>query len=45
MTQSDIDESRPMNRIFEPQLDRAKRRKLYAKWKKAVERSKGWEEE
>ena len=44
-TQSDIDESRPMNRIFEPQLDRAKRRKLYAKWKKAVERSKGWEEE
>lgn len=44
-TQADIDENRPMNRIFEPKFDRAKRRKLYAKWKKAVERSKSWEEE
>ena len=44
-SQSDIDESRPMNRIFEPQFDRAKRRRLYAQWKKAVERSKAWEEE
>lgn len=44
-TQADIDQNRPMNRIFEPSFDRAKRRRLYAKWKKAVERSKAWEEE
>ncbi|KAA2219456.1 MULTISPECIES: glycerol kinase GlpK [Maribacter] len=44
-SQSDIDESRPMNRIFKPQFDRAKRRRLYAQWKKAVDRSKAWEEE
>lgn len=44
-TQSDIDENRPMNKIFKPQFDRTKRRRLYAQWKKAVERSKGWEAE
>ncbi|RRQ50843.1 glycerol kinase [Maribacter algicola] len=44
-TQADIDENRPMNRIFKPKFDRAKRRRLYAQWKKAVERSKAWEEE
>lgn len=44
-TQADIDQNRPMNRIFEPSFDRAKRRRLYAKWKKAIERSKAWEEE
>jgi len=44
-SQEDIDQSRPMNRIFEPSFDRVKRKRLYTKWKKAVERTKGWEEE
>jgi len=43
--QSDIDENRPMNRIFKPTFDRVKRKRLYKKWQKAVERSKGWEED
>ena len=43
--QSDIDESRPMDRIFKPTFDRVKRKRLYKKWQKAVERTKGWEDE
>ncbi|WP_291959648.1 glycerol kinase GlpK [Maribacter sp.] len=43
--QTDIDQSRPMDRIFKPTFDRVKRKRLYKKWQKAVERSKGWEEE
>ncbi len=43
--QSDIDENRPMNRIFKPTFDRVKRKRLYKKWQKAVERCKGWEVE
>ena len=43
--QSDIDENRPMNRIFKPTFDRVKRKRLYKKWQKAVERCKGWEED
>ncbi len=43
-TQSDIDQNRPMNRIFKPTFDRVKRKRLYDKWQKAVERTKGWEE-
>lgn len=43
--QSDIDESRPMNRIFKPTFDRVKRKRLYKKWQKAVERCKGWDED
>ncbi|WP_405400442.1 glycerol kinase GlpK [Maribacter sp. Asnod2-G09] len=43
--QSDIDQSRPIDRIFKPTFDRVKRKRLYKKWQKAVERSKGWEEE
>lgn len=42
--QEDIDQSRPMNKIFKPTFDRVKRKRLYTKWKQAVERSKGWEE-
>lgn len=42
--QSNIDQKRPMNRIFKPTFDRVKRKRLYKKWQKAVERSKGWEE-
>jgi glycerol kinase len=41
-TQNDIDQNRPMNRIFTPTFDRVKRKKLYSQWQKAVERSKGW---
>ncbi|WP_047247070.1 glycerol kinase GlpK [Maribacter thermophilus] len=44
-SQADIDQNRPMDRIFKPTFNRVKRKRLYAKWKKAVERSKGWEEE
>jgi len=44
-TQDDIDQNRPMNRIFKPTFDRVKRKRLYDKWQKAVERSKGWEEQ
>ncbi|NHF58841.1 glycerol kinase GlpK [Flavobacteriaceae bacterium TP-CH-4] len=44
-TQQDIDQNRPMNRIFKPTFDRVKRKRLYDKWQKAVERTKGWEEQ
>ncbi len=43
-SQEDIDQNRPMNRIFEPKFDRVKRKRLYKNWQKAVERTKGWEE-
>lgn len=42
--QEDVDQNRPMNRIFKPSFDRVKRKRLYGKWQKAVERTKGWEE-
>ncbi|APQ17151.1 glycerol kinase GlpK [Maribacter hydrothermalis] len=41
---TDIDQNRPMNRIFKPTFDRVKRKRLYKKWQKAVERTKGWED-
>lgn len=41
--QADIDQNRPMNKIFKPTFDRVKRKRLYDKWQKAVERTKGWE--
>ncbi|MDD5414166.1 MAG: FGGY-family carbohydrate kinase, partial [Smithellaceae bacterium] len=43
--QSTIAGKRKVNRRFEPVMDKEKRRTLYAKWKKAVERARGWEEE
>ena len=43
--QSMIAERRKVNRRFLPQMDDAKKEKLYAKWKKAVLRSMHWEEE
>ncbi|HET8737862.1 MAG TPA: glycerol kinase GlpK [Pricia sp.] len=43
--QEDVDQNRPMNRIFKPTFDRVKRKRLYKKWQKAVERTKGWEEQ
>ncbi|MFS4454564.1 glycerol kinase GlpK [Maribacter sp. 2304DJ31-5] len=42
-TLSDIDQNRLMDRIFSPTFDRIKRKRLYGNWKKAVERTKGWE--
>ena len=42
--QEDVDQNRPMNQIFKPTFDRVKRKRLYGKWQKAVERTKGWEE-
>jgi len=30
------------DRVFEPKMDEERSRKLYAGWKKAVERSLGW---
>lgn len=43
--QPDIDQNRPMNHIFKPTFDRVKRKRMYKKWQKAIERCKGWEEE
>ncbi|MFH6603265.1 glycerol kinase GlpK [Maribacter algicola] len=43
-SRADIDQNRPMNRIFKPTFDRVKRKRLYDKWQKAVERTKCWEE-
>ncbi|WP_299533249.1 glycerol kinase GlpK [Ulvibacterium sp.] len=43
-TQEDIDQNRPMDRVFQPTFDRVKRKRLYKNWQKAVERTKGWEE-
>ncbi|EAR02992.1 glycerol kinase GlpK [Maribacter sp. HTCC2170] len=43
-TQNDIDQSRPMDRIFKPTFDSDKRTRLYKTWQKAVDRTKGWEE-
>ena len=43
-TQSDIDQSRPMDRIFKPTFDAERRNGLYKNWQKAVERTKGWED-
>lgn len=40
----DIEQNREVDRIFEPQMPKAKRDKIYAGWKKAVERAKNWEE-
>lgn len=42
--QKDVDQNRPMNKIFKPTFDRVKRKRLYGKWQQAVERTKGWEE-
>jgi glycerol kinase len=34
-----------LNRSFDPQMEEEERGKLYANWKKAVERTKGWAED
>ena len=43
--QEDVDQNRPMNRIFNPTFDEEKRKRMYAKWQRAVERTKGWEDQ
>jgi glycerol kinase len=43
--QATIAEKRKVDRRFQPDMDEEKRQALYAKWKKAVERARGWEEE
>ena len=43
--QSTISEKRKVNRRFKPAMDENRRQTLYARWKKAVERARGWEEE
>ena len=39
---SDITDRRKVDKEFTPQMDEALRTQLYAGWKKAVERSRGW---
>lgn len=38
----DIEQNRQVDRIFEPQMDKARRDELYKGWLKAVERAKNW---
>ncbi|WP_243723658.1 FGGY-family carbohydrate kinase, partial [Pseudomonas aeruginosa] len=33
-----------IERVFEPECDEPRREKLYAGWKKAVERTRGWDD-
>ena len=40
----DIEANREVDRIFEPQISMEERNKIYAGWKKAVERSMNWVE-
>jgi glycerol kinase len=42
--QSELQDTFKLDRRFEPSIDESKRNKLYAGWKKAVERAKDWEE-
>jgi len=41
---NDVTNNWALDRRFEPQMDEAKREKLYAGWKKAVQRALDWEE-
>ncbi len=41
---SELAEHRAVDRIFEPQMSADRRDKLYAEWKRAVERSLHWEQ-
>ena len=40
----DIEENREVDKIFEPTMSMEERNKIYAGWKKAVERSMNWVE-
>jgi glycerol kinase len=41
---SELAEHRAVDRMFEPQMSADRRDKLYAEWKRAVERSLHWEQ-
>lgn len=41
-TKEDVLRNRKLDRAFKPAIDESKRKKLYTKWQKAVERCKGW---
>ncbi|MEO9892679.1 glycerol kinase GlpK [Aurantibacter sp.] len=41
--QSDINQKRALDKIFEPTFEEEKRDRMYGKWQKAVKRTKGWE--
>lgn len=43
--QAAIAEKRKVDRRFQPAMEAEKRQSLYAQWKKAVERARGWAEE
>lgn len=42
---ADLEATRAIDRVFEPQLTEAERQRLLARWRKAVERSRNWNEE
>ena len=44
-SKQEILERRETDRVFTPEMSDEKRSKLYAGWKKAVERSREWAEE
>ena len=41
---NEISQNREIERLFRPKMEREKRDELYAGWKRAVERSKDWEQ-
>ena len=41
-TQDDINQNREIDRIFQPTMEKAQRKKLYKGWKKAVKRTMNW---
>ncbi|MGI8827617.1 MAG: glycerol kinase GlpK [Chloroflexota bacterium] len=41
-TQDEIRQNWAMNKAFDPHMEQAEREKLYADWKRAVERSRDW---
>ncbi len=43
-SQAEVAEQWAIDRTFEPQMSADQREKLYAGWKRAVERSQGWEQ-
>jgi glycerol kinase len=42
--QKELTDTFELDRRFEPSLDQPTRERLYAGWKKAVERSRNWED-
>ena len=42
-TMDDLVKKRQLDRRFEPKMDQEERERLYGRWQRAVERTKGWE--